>query len=58
MQSKFALRVRKINNLIESWCLVASGGVEICVSSSSFQKNDVGWPQNDRKDTKIQCDSS
>ena len=34
-----------INNLIEPWYLVASGGVEICVSSTSFQKNDIGWPQ-------------
>jgi hypothetical protein len=24
---------------------VASGGLEICVSSISFQKNDIGWPQ-------------
>ena len=24
---------------------MASGGLEICVSSTNFQKNDVGWPQ-------------
>jgi hypothetical protein len=24
---------------------VTSGGADICVSSTSFQKNDVGWPQ-------------
>jgi hypothetical protein len=24
---------------------VASGGVEICVSSTSFQKNEIDWPQ-------------
>ena len=24
---------------------VASGGLEICVSSTSFQKNDIDWPQ-------------
>jgi hypothetical protein len=24
---------------------VASGGLEICVSSTSFQKNYIGWPQ-------------
>jgi hypothetical protein len=24
---------------------VASGGKKICVSSTSFQKNDIGWPQ-------------
>ena len=45
MQSKSALRGRRINNFIELWCLVASGGLEICVSSTSFQKNDIGWPQ-------------
>ena len=28
------------------WCLVASGGTDICASSTSFQKKkDVGWPQ-------------
>ena len=31
--------------LLELWCLVASGGLDICVSSTSFQKNGVGWPQ-------------
>ena len=40
-----ALRGRRINNFAELWCLVASRGVEICVSSTSFQKNDIGWPQ-------------
>ena len=45
MQSKFALRGRRINSYIELWCLVASGCLEICVSSTSFQKNDIGWPQ-------------
>jgi hypothetical protein len=24
---------------------VASGGLEICVLSTGFQKNDIGWPQ-------------
>jgi hypothetical protein len=24
---------------------VASGGKKICISSTSFQKNDIGWPQ-------------
>ena len=24
---------------------MASGGADICVSSSSYQKNDIGWPQ-------------
>ena len=36
---------RRINNFIELWCVVASGGLKICVSSTSFQKNDTGWPQ-------------
>ena len=40
-----ALRDRRIKNFIEIWCLVASGGLVICVSSTSFQKNDIGWPQ-------------
>ena len=40
-----ALRGRGINVFLKSWCLVASGGVEICVSSTSFQKNDICWPQ-------------
>ena len=30
-----------VNNLIVLWFLVASGGLEICVSSISFQKNDI-----------------
>jgi hypothetical protein len=45
MQSKLALRGRRINSFIELWCLVASRGLEICVSSTSFQKNNIGWPQ-------------
>ena len=40
-----ALRGRRINNFIRLWCLVASGGLHICVLSTSFQKNDIGWPQ-------------
>ena len=45
MQSKSALRGRRINNFIDLWCLVASGGSYILVLSTSFQKNDIGWPQ-------------
>ena len=30
---------------LEFWCLVASGGLHFCVSSTSFEKNDIGWPQ-------------
>ena len=26
-------------------CPVASGGLHICVLLTSFQKNDIGWPQ-------------
>ena len=36
---------RRINNFIELWCIVASGGLEVCVSSTSFKKNDIGLPQ-------------
>ena len=25
--------------------IAVSGGLDICVSSTSFQKNDIGWPQ-------------
>ena len=45
VQSKSALRGRRINDFIDLWCLVASGGSYICVSSTSFQKNYIGWPQ-------------
>ena len=30
---------------IELWCLVASRGLDIWDSSTSFQKNSIGWPQ-------------
>ena len=40
-----ALRGRKTNNFIELWCLVASGGLHFCVSSTNFQKNYIPWPQ-------------
>jgi hypothetical protein len=53
MQSKLALRGRRINSFIELWCLVASGGLEICVSSTSFQKNDINWPQQLQPQTKM-----
>ena len=42
--SKLALRGRSIINLLELWCIVSSGGLEICESSNSFQKNYIGWP--------------
>ena len=40
-----ALRGRRIENFLEIWWQVAPRVVDICVSSISFQKNDVGWPQ-------------
>ena len=40
-----ALRCRRTNNCAEIWCLVASGGVDIWVSWPSFQKSNIGWPQ-------------
>ena len=40
-----ALRGRKIENFLELWWLVASGVVGIWVSSTSFQKSNIGWPQ-------------
>ena len=43
--SKSALRGRRIHNFIELWCLVGSGGLDIWVSSISFQKSNIGWPQ-------------
>ena len=42
---KLALRDRSTNISFDLWCLVALGGVDICVSSTSFQKNYIGWPQ-------------
>ena len=40
-----ALRDRRINNFVQLWCIVASRGLEICVSSTSFQKDYIGLPQ-------------
>jgi hypothetical protein len=40
-----ALRGQRINNFLELWCLVALGGLDFCVSSTSFQNNGIGWPQ-------------
>ena len=40
-----ALRGRRIKNFLELWWLVALGVVGIWVSSTSFQKIDIGWPQ-------------
>ena len=40
-----AIMGRRIINVIELWSIAGSGGLEICVSSTSFQINDNGWPQ-------------
>ena len=40
-----ALRGSRIENFDELLCLVASGGLEFCVSSTSSQKSNIGWPQ-------------
>ena len=45
-----ALRGRRINSFLESWCLVCSGGLDIWVSSTSFQKSDIGWPHHPPKE--------
>jgi hypothetical protein len=38
-----ALRGSRIENFDELWCLVALGGLEFCVSSTNFQKSNIGW---------------
>ena len=45
-----ALKGRRINNFVELWCLVASRGVDIWVLSTSFQKSNIGWPQQPLKE--------
>ena len=45
MQSKWALRGKKINNFVELWRLVASRGYKFWVSWISFQKNNISWTQ-------------
>ena len=39
------LRGSRIRNFDDSWCLGPLGGLEFCVSSTSFQKSNIGWPQ-------------
>ena len=39
------MRGRRINNFTELWSIAGSVGLEICVSPTSFQKNDISWPQ-------------
>ena len=40
-----ALRGNRIGNFDELWCLGASGGLDFCVSLTSFQKSNIGWMQ-------------
>ena len=40
-----ALRDKRNNIFFDFWCLGPLGGFGICVSLPSFQKNDIGWPQ-------------
>ena len=40
-----AMKGRRIIYSIELWSIAGSVGLEICVSPTSFQKNDIGWPQ-------------
>ena len=40
-----ALRGSRIENFDKLWCIGASGGLEFCVSSTNFQKTNLGWPQ-------------
>ena len=39
-----ALRGSRIKNFNELWCLGALGGWEFYVSSTCFQKSNIGWP--------------
>ena len=40
-----ALRGRRIKYFFELWWLVGSGGFTIWVSSTSFEKSSISWPQ-------------
>ena len=40
-----ALRGRKIENFDNIFLAAWSPGLPICVSSASFQKSSIGWPQ-------------
>ena len=39
------LRGSRLENFDVIWCLGASEGFDFCVSSTSFQKSNIGWPQ-------------
>ena len=51
--NKSAPRGRRIHNFIELWYLVGSRGVDFCVSSTSFQKSNIGWPEPTRHHNSI-----
>ena len=55
-----ALRGRRIDNFLELWCLVATWVVGIWVSSTSFLKSNISWPQQPptKKGGKFQYDIS
>ena len=40
-----ALRGRRIENFDHISLAACSQGLPICVSSTGFQKNSIGWPQ-------------
>ena len=40
-----ALKVRRNDDFFQKWYLVASRGLGIRVSSTSFHKNNIDWPQ-------------
>ena len=45
-----ALRGRRIKFFVRLCCLVASGGVDVCVSFTSLKKSNIGWPQQPPKE--------
>ena len=49
-----ALKSSKIENFDKLWCLGASGGLEFYVLSTTFQKSNIGWPQQPSTETKHQ----
>ena len=57
---KLALRDRRTSIFFDLWCLVASGGADICVSSTSFQKKwlRLASAASDRKGAKTKHDIS
>ena len=40
-----ALRGSRIENFDELWCLGSLGGLDFYVSTTNFQKSNIGWPQ-------------